>query len=182
MQDYNRGIIVGQTTFGKGSVQRFKTTSNGQIKLTDSLYYRVTGLPTQLFGVEPNLVIPSLVSDEILGEGEYDNAIKPNDIDEAYFVSFKNFDSNYFNKIDEIKKQRDSNLFLSLNLKERKLIKESDRNNTLELVNYGRTLSGKEKFANFDEYEDYVAEDEFILDAEIDQSLKVIVDLIEIES
>ena len=51
MQDYNRGIIVGQTTFGKGSVQRFKTTNNGQIKLTDSLYYRVTGLPTQLFGV-----------------------------------------------------------------------------------------------------------------------------------
>ena len=43
-------------------------------------------------------------------------------------------------------------------------------------------FSGKEKFANFDEYEDYVSEDEFILDAEIDQSLKVIIDLIEIES
>lgn len=196
MQDYNRGIVIGQTTFGKGSVQRFKTTSYGQIKLTDSLYYRITGLPTQLFGVEPNLVIPSLVSEEVLGEGEYENAIKPNNIDNAYFVSFENFDSDslkksfekrindsdYFNKIDEIKKQRDSNLFLSLNLKERKLIKESDRKNTLELVNFGRTLSGKEKFANFDEYEDYVAEDEFILDAEIDQSLKVIVDLIEIES
>ena len=196
MQDYNRGIVIGQTTFGKGSVQRFKTTSYGQIKLTDSLYYRITGLPTQLFGVEPNLEIPSLVSEELLGEGEYENAIKPNNIDNAYFVSFENFDSDslqksfekrindsdYFNKIDEIKKQRDSNLFLSLNLKERKLIKESDRNNTLELVNFGRTLSGKEKFANFDEYEDYVAEDEFILDAEIDQSLKVIVDLIEIES
>ena len=196
MQDYNRGIVIGQTTFGKGSVQRFKTTNNGQIKLTDSLYYRITGLPTQLFGVVPNLAIPSLVSEELLGEGEYDNAIKPNNIDNAYFESFENFDSNslqksfekrindsdYFNKIDEIRKQRDSNLFLSLNLEERKLIKESDRNNTLELVNYGRTLSGKEKFANFDEYEDYVSEDEFILDAEIDQSLKVIIDLIEIES
>ncbi len=194
MQDYNRGIIVGQTTFGKGSVQRFKTTSNGQIKLTDSLYYRVTGLPTQLFGVEPNLVIPSLVSDEILGEGEYDNAIKPNDIDEAYFVSFKNFDSNlfqksfqkrindseYFNKINEIKKQRNSNLFLSLNLDERKLIKEADKNSTLELVNFGRTLSGKEEFTNFSEYEDYIAEDEFILDAEIDQSLRVLIELIEV--
>jgi len=196
MQDYNRGVVIGQTTFGKGSVQRFKTTNNGQIKLTDSLYYRITGLPTQLFGVVPNLAIPSLVSEEVLGEGEYNNAIKPNNIDEAYFVSFKNFDSNslqksfekrindsdYFNKIDEIRKQRDSNLFLSLNLEERKLIKESDRNNTLALVNLGRTLSGKEKFANFDEYEDYVVEDEFILDAEIDQSLKVLVDLIEIKS
>ena len=196
MQDYNRGIVIGQTTFGKGSVQKFKATNNGQIKLTDSLYYRITGLPTQLFGVVPNLAIPSLVSEEMLGEGEYDNAIKPNNIDNAYFVSFENFDSNslqksfekrindsdYFNKIDEIRKQRDSNLFLSLKLEERKLIKESDRNNTLALVNFGRILSGKEKFANFDEYQDYVVEDEFILDAEIDQSLKVLVDLIEIKS
>ena len=194
MQDYNRGIVIGQTTFGKGSVQRFKTTSNGQIKLTDSLYYRITGLPTQLFGVEPNLEIPSLVSEEVLGEGEYDNAIQPNNIDNAYFVSFKNFDSDslrksfekrinnsdYFNKIDEIKKQRNTNLFLSLNLEERKLIIESDRNNTLELVNFGRILSGKEKFANFDEYEDYDAEDEFILDAEIDQSLRVLIEIIEV--
>ncbi len=196
MQDYNRGIIIGQTTFGKGSVQRFKSTNNGQIKFTDSLYYRITGLPTQLAGVKPNLVIPSLLNDEILGEGEYENAIKPSNIDDAYFVSFTNFDSellqnsfqerisasNYFNKIDEIKKQRESNLFLSLNLDERKLIKESDQNSTLELVNFGRALSGKKEFVNFSEYEDYVIEDEFIMDAEIDQSLKVLVELIELES
>tara|TARA_B000000557_G_scaffold239106_1_gene217024 strand:- start:841 stop:2250 length:1410 start_codon:yes stop_codon:yes gene_type:complete len=196
MQDYNRGIIIGQTTFGKGSVQRFKSTNNGQIKFTDSLYYRITGLPTQLAGVKPNLVIPSLLNDQSLGEGEYENAIKPSNIDDAYFVSFKNFDSellqnsfqerisasNYFNKINEIKKQRESNLFLSLNLEERKLIKESDQNSTLELVNFGRTLSGKKEFVNFSEYEDYVIEDEFIMDAEIDQSLKVLVELIELES
>ncbi len=196
MQDYNRGIIIGQTTFGKGSVQRFKTTNNGQIKLTDSLYYRITGLPTQLTGVVPNLVIPSLMNDEMLGEGEYENAIKPNSIDNAYFVSFENFDSellqesfnkrisasDYFNKIHEIKKQRESNLFLSLNLDERKVIKESDRNNTLELVNFGRTLSGKEEFLSFNEYENYVTEEEFIIDAEIDQSIKVLVDIISINS
>jgi carboxyl-terminal processing protease len=196
MQDYNRGIIIGQTTFGKGSVQRFKSTNNGQIKFTDSLYYRITGLPTQLAGVKPNLVIPSLLNDEILGEGEYENAIKPSNIDDAYFVSFTNFDSellqnsfqerisasDYFNKINEIKKQRESNLFLSLNIDERKLIKESDQNSTLELVNFGRALSGKKEFVNFSEYEDYVIEDEFIMDAEIDQSLKVLVELIELES
>tara|TARA_X000000950_G_scaffold87947_1_gene110755 strand:+ start:8363 stop:10336 length:1974 start_codon:yes stop_codon:yes gene_type:complete len=196
MQDYNRGIIVGQTTFGKGSVQRFKTTDNGQIKFTDSLYYRITGLPTQLFGVEPNLEIPTLVNEETLGESEYDNAIKPNNIDDAFFVSFEDFDSNllqesfkkrisdseYFNKIDEIKRQRDSNLFLSLNIEERRLIKESEKDNTLELVNLGRTLSGKEEFANFNEYEEYITEDEFIIDAEVDQSMKVLIELIEIES
>ena len=196
MQDYNRGIIIGQTTFGKGSVQRFKTTNNGQIKLTDSLYYRVTGLPTQLSGVVPNLTIPSLLNDEVLGEGEYENAIKPNNIDNAYFVSFENIDSellqqsfqkrisasDYFNKILEIKKRRESNLFLSLNLDERKLIQESDKNSTLELVNFGRTLSGKKEFVNFSEYENYETEDDFIMDAEIDQSFKVLIELIELES
>lgn len=196
MQDYNRAIIIGQTTFGKGSVQRFKSTNNGQIKFTDSLYYRITGLPTQLSGVEPNLLIPSLINDETLGEGGYENAIKPSNIDDAYFVTFENFNSellensfqkrisssDYFNKINEIKKQRESNLFLSLNLDERKLIEESDRNSTLELVNFARTLSGKDKFVNFSEYEDYVTEDEFVMDAEIDQSLKVLVELIELES
>ena len=53
-----------------------------------------------------------------------------------------------------------------------------DRKNTLELANYGRTLSGKSEFKDYDEYKDYIAEDEFILDAEIDQSLKIIVDII----
>ena len=90
--------------------------------------------------------------------------------------------SDYFNKINEIKKHRESNLFLSLNLDERKLIKQSDQNSTLELVNFGRNLSGKKEFINFSEYEEYVIEDEFIMDAEIDQSLKVLVELIELES
>ena len=193
MQDYNRGIIIGQTTFGKGSVQRFKTTNKGQIKLTDSLYYRITGQPTQLYGVEPNLKIPSLLASEELGEIEYENAIKPDNVENAFFVTFNNLDtenyrksfeeriyaSEYFNKINEIKIERDSNLFLSLNLEKRKMIRELDRTNTLELVNLGRTLSGYEIFANFDEYQEYVSGDEFILDAEIDQSIKVLLEVIE---
>ena len=57
-----------------------------------------------------------------------------------------------------------------------------DRDNTLELANYGRKLSGKTEFNNYDEYEDFVAEDEFIIDAEIDQSFRVLLELLEIES
>ena len=49
-------------------------------------------------------------------------------------------------------------------------------------MNFGRNLSGKKEFINFSEYENYVIEDEFIMDAEIDQSLKVLVELIELES
>ena len=83
MQDYNRAIIVGQTTFGKGSVQKFTETENGQIKITDSLYYRVTGEPTQIFGVRPNLEIPSLISSDGLGEDRYENAIRPTRISDS---------------------------------------------------------------------------------------------------
>ena len=196
MQDYNRALIIGQTTFGKGSVQRFKTTNNGQIKLTDSLYYRVTGLPTQIYGVEPNLEIPSLINSDSTGESEYENAIKPNNIDNTFFIKFaldgadvlqESFNSrisssSYFSKVGEIKKQRDSNLILSLNFKDRQIIQKRDRDNTLELANYGRKLSGKTEFNNYDEYEDFVAEDEFIIDAEIDQSFRVLLELLEIES
>ena len=138
MQDYNRALIIGQTTFGKGSVQRFKTTNNGQIKLTDSLYYRVTGLPTQIYGVEPNLEIPSLINSDSTGESEYENAIKPNNIDNTFFIKFaldgadvlqESFNSrisssSYFSKVGEIKKQRDSNLILSLNFKDRQIIQK----------------------------------------------------------
>jgi carboxyl-terminal processing protease len=196
MQDYNRALVVGQTTFGKGSVQRFRTTNNGQIKLTDSLYYRVTGTPTQIYGVEPNLEIPSLINSDKLGESEYENAIRPNNIENTFFVKFnlnepeelkESFNSRinnseYFSKVDEIKAQRDLNLSLSLNIKEREDILEEDRINTLELANYGRRLSGKSEFKDYDEYKNYVAEDEFIIDAEIDQSLKVLVQLLSIES
>ncbi len=192
MQDYNRALVIGQTTFGKGSVQRFKNTNNGQIKLTDSLYYRVTGMPTQIYGVEPTLEIPSLIDVGDLGEGEYENAIKPNNIESTYFIKFntkvsqdlrESFQvrinsSAYFSKIGEIKKQRNSNLLLSLNFEERQQIQTTDRINTLELANHARRLSGKNEFKDYDEYKDYIAEDEFIIDAEIDQSLRALNDLI----
>ena len=196
MQDYNRALVIGQTTFGKGSVQRFKNTNNGQIKLTDSLYYRVTGMPTQIYGVEPTLEIPTLINVDDLGEGEYENAIKPNNIESAYFIKSNSKasqdlresfqaridNSAYFSKIGEIKKQRNSNLSLSLNFEERQQIQVADRINTLELANHGRRLSGKTEFKDYDEYKDYIAEDEFIIDAEIDQSVKVLAELVSIES
>lgn len=196
MQDYNRALVIGQTTFGKGSVQRFKNTNNGQIKLTDSLYYRVTGMPTQIYGVEPTLEIPTLINVDDLGEGEYENAIKPNNIESTYFIKSNSKapqdlresfqaridNSAYFSKIGEIKKQRNSNLSLSLNFKERQQIQVADRINTLELANHGRRLSGKTEFKDYDEYKDYIAEDEFIIDAEIDQSVKVLAELVSIES
>ena len=193
IQDYNRGLVIGQTTFGKGSVQKFKTTEYGQIKLTDSLYYRVSGQPTQLYGVTPNLQIPSLLDEETFGERKYKNALKPALIQNAYYIKYRDYEpynfsesfvlrineSKYFQKIAKIKQNRETQSKLSLNYEERIELQNKERLNTLELVNLGRELSGKEGFNTFEEYQNNINNEDFYLDAEIDQSLKVLSEMLE---
>ena len=197
MQDYNRAIIVGQTTFGKGSVQRFTETDYGQIKITDSLYYRVTGEPTQIFGVEPELEIPSLIDGDGLGEDRYENAIKPSRIDKSIFFKSDDFnielflanhkkrleESEYFVQMNFLKDFRENNREkLSLNIADRRLDYEENKNRNLRLINLGREISGEDLFEDYDEYLNREVNDDFVIDAEIDQSLEILIDLIEIEA
>src|SRR5690606_16215381 len=76
IQDYGRGIVIGQQTFGKGTVQNLfsldrviRGTDNGQLTLTIGKYYRVTGDSTQPRGATPASVLPSRVDPETAGEG-----------------------------------------------------------------------------------------------------------------
>jgi carboxyl-terminal processing protease len=82
IQDYKRGVIIGQTTFGKGTVQnqypldRWKSQStDGQINVTIGKFYRVTGESTQFRGVTPDIVLPSFVPEDEVGESALDNAL-----------------------------------------------------------------------------------------------------------
>jgi carboxyl-terminal processing protease len=82
IQDYDRGIIVGQQTFGKGSVQNLfpldrlmRGTDNGQLTLTIGKYYRVTGESTQHRGVIPDIELPSVVDAATVGESTRDTAL-----------------------------------------------------------------------------------------------------------
>jgi len=78
IQDYRRGIIIGQKTYGKGSVQslypldrysRFTSKKGfGQLTLTIAKYYRVTGAGTQNKGVIPDIVLPSFIDERLIGE------------------------------------------------------------------------------------------------------------------
>ena len=194
IQDYNRGLIIGQSTFGKGSVQGFKKTNLGQIKLTESLYYRVTGKPTQIFGVQPNLEIPTLLDVEEFGESEYSAAIKPTTISEATFFKktaineskYKKIldqniaESSYFQSLSNIKKSRGAQKTkLSLNLEDRKQIYKNNRANSLELVNQRRILSNLEPFASYEDFENFIDNEDFEIDAEIDQSAKILYEIIE---
>ena len=56
IQDYQRGIIIGQKTFGKGTVQKLDDLSSGQIKITESKFYRITGAGMQNKGIHPDIV------------------------------------------------------------------------------------------------------------------------------
>lgn len=76
IQDYNRGVIVGESTYGKGTVQTVLDLSRfinedekvGELKLTFQKFYRVTGSSTQNKGVTPDVVLPSALSNRQYGE------------------------------------------------------------------------------------------------------------------
>jgi len=85
MQDYARGVIIGQKTFGKGTVQNLYSLDQyvrrpddeglGQLTLTIGKYYRVTGESTQHRGVEPDITLPSHIDAEVVGESVRESAL-----------------------------------------------------------------------------------------------------------
>ena len=85
LKDYNRGLVVGESTFGKGTVQnlidldRFFPNSNlqfGQLKITLAKYYRVSGGSTQKIGVEPHIEFPNIYDRSIYTENSRNNALE----------------------------------------------------------------------------------------------------------
>ena len=81
IQDYHRGLIVGQTTFGKGTVQspvmldRSREPVNGQLTVTIGKFYRVTGESTQHRGVEPDIPLASLLDTKEVGESALESSL-----------------------------------------------------------------------------------------------------------
>ncbi len=84
IQDYGRGLVIGETTFGKGTVQnvvpldRWPASEKerfGQVKLTIAQFFRVSGSSTQHKGVVPDLAFPASVDASEFGESTYDNAL-----------------------------------------------------------------------------------------------------------
>ena len=76
IQDYGRGLIIGGRTFGKGTVQSLFTLDHGQLKITQSKFYRVSGGSTQHRGVTPDVAFPPLYDREAVGESALDNALE----------------------------------------------------------------------------------------------------------
>ncbi len=75
IQDYQRGIVIGSQTFGKGTVQSVTPLEHGQLKLTRAKFYRISGESTQHMGVVPDIKYPSLVDTDQVGESALEFAL-----------------------------------------------------------------------------------------------------------
>ena len=75
IQDYGRGLVVGTQSFGKGTVQSLSELNHGQLKLTESKFYRISGESTQHRGVVPDIEFPSLYDTDEVGESALHHAL-----------------------------------------------------------------------------------------------------------
>ena len=99
IQDYGRGVIVGEQTYGKGTVQNLidlnkisRNSSNkfGQLKLTIAKYYRINGGSTQRLGVTPDITFPSYIDPNDFGESSEISALPWDKINPTNYKMFNN--------------------------------------------------------------------------------------------
>jgi len=75
IQDYERGLVIGEQTYGKGTVQTIVNLDYGQLKFTNAKFYRVSGDSTQHRGVIPDIATPSLFDFDEVGESALDHVL-----------------------------------------------------------------------------------------------------------
>ncbi len=112
IQDYNRGLVLGESTFGKGTVQnlialdRFFRNSDeesfGQLKITLAKYYRISGSSTQKIGVKPDIEFPNSFDREIYTENSRKNALKWDEIERLEYSNKTQISSNNIKELNEI--------------------------------------------------------------------------------
>lgn len=172
IQDYERGIVVGEQTYGKGTVQNLidlnrispnPTNKFGQVKLTIAKYYRINGGSTQNLGVIPDIHYPSYVNPQEFGESSQTSALPWDQIDATQYKPFSNIQEiiaqlSYLSEqrinndpefqyliddIDEYITSKDEKFF-SLNEQVRKLKKEAEEEEEFQRENERRKRKGLE--------------------------------------
>ncbi len=183
IQDYGRGIVIGENTFGKGTVQTIRELGRlvrseddlGALKFTVEKFYRVTGESTQLEGVKPDISFPSFYNLDEYGEASYDNALNWDTIATTNFASNeaiasylpylakshserakqdKQF-SNLLEDVARVKEERNKKS-ISLNYKQRLADRLQSEEETLARANARRVAQNKKPFKDLEAYEEYV--------------------------
>lgn len=101
MQDYGRAVVIGESTYGKGTVQQHRGLGRiydlyenplGSIQYTIAKFYRIDGGSTQHRGVEPDILFPSAIDPSDWGESQEDNALPWDSIRRAKYTSYSDFE------------------------------------------------------------------------------------------
>ncbi|WP_440877440.1 carboxy terminal-processing peptidase [Thalassotalea sp. PLHSN55] len=203
IQDYNRGVIVGEQTFGKGTVQQHRGLSRvydlyekpfGSIQFTIAKFYRINGGSTQHRGVLPDIAFPTAVDPQEWGESKEENALPWDQIPKARYAPLgelsadvayldalhqerikDNAEYNYLLEDIKVYKEEKDKDSISLNLKERKAKREERKAKQLVRVNERLVAMGKEKIDNLD---DDLPEELDELDPFLDETAKITFDLV----
>jgi carboxyl-terminal processing protease len=188
IQDYGRGLVVGSQTFGKGTVQAIRPLNHGQLKITQSKFYRVSGGSTQHKGVIPDIEIPSRYDKTQIGEDALDNALPwdqieavPHDryfdfsgiIDELRKRHAERFSQSpefglLQREIDFLKEQREKT-YVSLNPEERDQYQTQVEKTRLTIANARREIRGEDPFETLEQLDDWQDQQSADLDTTDDQ-------------
>lgn len=187
IQDYGRGVVIGQQTYGKGTVQNLYPLDRyapgadprfGQLTLTIGKYYRVTGESTQHRGVIPDIIVPSAVDTHMVGESTRDTALPwdqiratrftpENHLDEAIALLTgkhqrrRDTDPDFRFLLSDVEavQERRSRKTVSLNLETRRLEAKTFEQERLARENERRAARGLDPVATFAELESEEAPD-----------------------
>ena len=182
IQDYGRGVIIGEHTFGKGTVQQHRGLGRvydlyekplGSIQYTIAKFYRINGGSTQHRGVLPDISFPTAVNPEDWGESKEENALPWDRIEQAKFTPLNelnkdivylsslyqqrikdNPEFNYLLEDISIYKAEKDDKTISLNLAKRKTEREERKTKRLVRVNEQLTLLDKENVTDLDDITD----------------------------
>ena len=190
IQDYQRGIVIGQKTFGKGTVQKLDDLSSGQIKITESKFYRITGAGMQSKGIHPDITLPSTWDIEEIGESSYETALPWDEIKPVRFKKFSmglslisQLNDEHLSRVNqnpnlqyildirkryEIQKNKE---VISLNIANRRAEKEERQLWALDIENKRRASLNLETFSSYKAMEDFNDDKETLKnnkDSEID--------------
>jgi len=202
IQDYGRGVIIGEHTFGKGTVQQHRGLGRvydlyekplGSIQYTIAKFYRINGGSTQHRGVLPDIAFPTAINPEDWGESKEENALPWDHIQQAKYTPLNelNKDIEYLSSLyqQRIKDNAEFNYLLedisiyqaekddktvSLNLATRKAEREERKVKRLVRVNEQLTVLGKEKITDLDDLSDELDD----LDAFLDEAARITFDFI----
>ncbi len=202
IQDYGRGIILGEQTFGKGTVQNLIDLNRlssrqkgelGQVKLTIAKYYRVNGGSTQHLGVIPDIIFPSYFEADEFGESSEKNALPWDQIESSEYEIYYDLskflpflkkkhqtrmvDSIEYQQmlleIKEFKENRKRSSF-SLNLSQRSQEKQEAEDRKFERENELRKAKGLKLLEKGEVFSNEENEKDFLLR----ESVNILADLI----